>query len=669
MSTRKLSAVFGLAAVGSMLLSACGSNATPIVVTAPPVIVKETVVSIQKEQSTVIVTQAAPATATPVPEWTRPHPILADVKVRQGIAHCTDRDKLIASVYEYVPDADKPKLRMDTFLPKTSQFYAKDNPNVVDYAFDKAKGGALLEAAGWKLADKATVRANAKNEPLTLRFTTTNAQFRQTWGAVFTKQMADCGIVLQPSYIPGTIWFGAASGLVRRDFDLGAYAWVGQADPGGTTLYACDQIPNPGSNWAGQNYMGWCNKKASDAIRAANNTLSNDERKKQYAIVQEEFSKDMISLPVFQRNETAGYNKNLKGIKFNTTEYYTASADQWELPGKDTVVIALTQEPASMYTAAESAAVQRIAARLVFGVSYTQYDYSYQPVTYADDKLPTIENGGTKKNDGELKDGMRIVAADGSVYDFKGGKLVDLKGKDSASLKVIDSSGATVDAKAGVKMPQLVVTAKSKALVWSDGEKVKKADNELGYKIDCDKAGGRVSYDICDRTAKVEFTDDLTTIYSFVPGYLDPTYFLTGVFGAYPSHQVIKSKGPYEGKKLADVAAKDFGTLPEIAETPLGTGPYIMTKWEKGQRMIFEANKNYFKGEPKVKRIIIQFFGDTNGAVAALLAGTVDVVGSETLGAGAEAKTVFDAAKAGKVASENIASATWEHIDFNLNSR
>ncbi|HQV27008.1 MAG TPA: hypothetical protein PKZ61_02875, partial [Thermoflexales bacterium] len=134
MSTRKLSAVFGLAAVGSMLLSACGSNATPIVVTAPPVIVKETVVSIQKEQSTVIVTQAAPATATVAPEWTRPHPILADVKVRQGIAHCTDRDKLIASVYDYVPDADKPKLRMDTFLPKTSQFYAANNPNIVDYA-------------------------------------------------------------------------------------------------------------------------------------------------------------------------------------------------------------------------------------------------------------------------------------------------------------------------------------------------------------------------------------------------------------------------------------------------------------------------------------------------------------------------------------------------------
>ena len=668
MSTRKLSAVFGLAAVGSMLLSACGSNATPIVVTAPPVIVRETVVSIQKEQSTVIVTQAAPATATPVPEWSRPHPILADVKVRQGIAHCTDRDKLIASVYEYVPDADKPKLRMDTFMPKTGPFYAANNPNVVDYAFDKAKGGALLEAAGWKLAEKATVRANAKSEPLTLRFTTTNAQFRQTWGAVFTKQMADCGIVLQPSYIPGTIWFGSASGLRRRDFDLGAFAWVGQADPGGTTLYACEQIPTPANNWDGQNYMGWCNKKASDAVKVANNTLAIEDRKKAYAIVQEEFTKDMISLPLFQRAETAGYNKNLKGIKFNTTEYYTASADQWELAGKDTVVIALTQEPASMYSAAESAAVQRIAAKLVFGQAYTQNDYNFQPVTYAGDKLPTIENGGTKKADVDLKDGMRIVAADGNAYDYKGGKLIDLKGKEATGVKVLDAANKEVDAKDGVKLPQLVITVKGKPDKWSDGEKIKKADYELGFKISCDKASGATSYFTCDRTSKVEFVDDETQIVTYAPGYLTPIYFLAG-FGAYPSHQVIKSKGPYEGKKLSEVAAKDFATLPEIAETPLGAGPYILSKWEKGQRMIFDVNKNYWKGEVKVKKVIIQFFGDTNGAVAALLAGTVDIVGSETLGGGAEAKTVFDASKAGKVASENIASATWEHIDFNLNSR
>jgi hypothetical protein len=53
--------------------------------------------------------------------------------------------------------------------------------------------------------------------------------------------------------------------------------------------------------------------------------------------------------------------------------------------------------------------------------------------------------------------------------------------------------------------------------------------------------------------------------------------------------------------------------------------------------------------------------------VAALLQGTVDIVGSETLGGGSEAEVVLKAAKEGKIAAESLASATWEHIDFNLN--
>jgi hypothetical protein len=44
----------------------------------------------------------------------------------------------------------------------------------------------------------------------------------------------------------------------------------------------------------------------------------------------------------------------------------------------------------------------------------------------------------------------------------------------------------------------------------------------------------------------------------------------------------------------------------------------------------------------------------------------VDVLGSETLGAGAEVQTVLDAAAAGDIQAYTIASATWEHIDMNL---
>jgi ABC-type transport system substrate-binding protein len=666
MQNRKPYALLALTAASSLILAACASQATPIVQT---VVVKETVAP-QQVESTVVVkeTQVVEVTAAAPAEWTSPHPILSDAKVRQGIAHCTDRDALIGVSYPFLSEEERAKLRMDTWIPKISPFYA--NPNNIDYTFDITKGGALLDEAGWKLPEGGNVRQNANGEPMILRFTTTNAAFRVTWATVFERQMAGCGIVIQRSHIPGSIWFGGASGLRRRDFDLGAFAWVGEPDPGGQTLYASDQIPTPANNWQGQNYMGWVNKEADAAIKLANNTLNVEERKKAYATHQDLFVKDMVSLPLFQRAEAGAFSNKVKGVKFNPTESYSASADQWE--GKDTVVLAFTQEPASMFSLVESAAVQRTVAQLVFGVANTAYDYGYQPVSYEGDQFPTIESGGSTNQDVELKDGDKFIGTDGTVYALKGGKVVNLKDgvagdEEATDIKVKASDGTEAPAAVGAKAPQIVTTFKFKADKWSDGEPVKKADYELGYKVNCDRTSGATSYDTCDRIASVEFIDDNSFKVSYVPGYQNPFYYLAPI-GAYPSHQVINSEGAYKGKTLAEVAPKDFATLPEIAELPLGTGPFKLVSWEKGQKMTLEANENYSKGAPKVGRVVVQFFGDSTGAVAALLAGDVDVVGTETLGAGAEVQAVLDAQKEGKpIEVFSQATPTWEHIDFNLN--
>ena len=60
---------------------------------------------------------------------------------------------------------------------------------------------------------------------------------------------------------------------------------------------------------------------------------------------------------------------------------------------------------------------------------------------------------------------------------------------------------------------------------------------------------------------------------------------------------------------------------------------------------------------------------DTNQAVAQLLTGDADVVFGETLGAGEEVATVKEAADKGDVKIFFTPSATWEHIDFNLNTK
>lgn len=670
MQNRKPYAVLAAAAAAGLILSACAPQAAaPIVQTVEVRVteVVEVVKEVQKEVEKVV-----EVTAAPVPEWTRPHPILSDVRVRRAIAHCTNPVELIGSVYGFLPEEQRTGQIMDTFIPKDSPWYAKNidpNANIIQYTFDITRAGELLDEAGWKKPEGAAIRVNDKGEPLALRFTTTNAPFRQTWGAVWVSQLQKCGIQLLPSYIPGSIWFGGNSGLRRRDFDIGAFAWVGETEPPGPTLYACDQIPTPANNWNGQNYMGWCNERASQAIKLGNNTLDDAERKRQYVIVQEEFSKDMISLPLFQRLEATAYNKDLQGLRPDPTEYWSANSHEFDLPGRETIVAALGQEPASLFLLQESAAVAVIVGQLIYGVDATQYSYGFQNVGLEGEDFPRIENGGATLTEVEIKDGDVLVNADGDVGTFKDGKLTDAEGKE-LTLKVKNQAGEDVDLAVGVKVPQLSVTFKYKPRKWSDGEDLKNADFELGYKVACDRESGNTSYFVCDRTANYEtLADGLGYTVTYVPGYLNPTYFLPP-YGYYPSHRVVETEGEYKGKTLAEVAPKDFKNLPELTEKPLGTGPFVVESWDRGSTITLKANPNFYLGAPKTEEIVIQIF-DANpaGAVAALLQGTVDIVGKEVIGAGQELETVVKEGLAGKIKAEPIASPTWEHADFNLNTR
>jgi len=620
------------------LIAACGSQAAqqPIKET---VVVKETSAPVKE---TVVVEKEVAKDAS----FTTPHPILGDVKVRQAIAYCTNRPELIKSVYPFLTEEQQKGLLMDTFLPKNH--WAATSDGVTVYDFNPEKGKALLKEAGWEDG------ANKDGAPLFLKFTTTNAAFRQTWATVLEQQLKDnCGITISRTHAPGSWWFGDTTGLARRDFEIGAFAWVGQADPGGVSLYACNQIPLPSNNWEGQNSMGWCNEKASKAIIAANNTLDRAERIKQYAIVQQEFSKDMVSLPLFNRVEAAAANKKLVNFKPNPTEYYTYNIEEWELPGKDTAVLGFTQEPASLYTLVESAAVATTAAGLLSAKMVTSLDYDYQAVGFT--KLPKLGDGATNA-DVDVKAGDMVWSTAGEAVAL------------AKDVEVTDATGATVkwDGTSPLKLKQLTVSFETKpGMKWQDGSPVTKADYELGHKTTCDKDSGATTFTFCNSVQTFTQESDTKQTLVFLPGVQWPTFY-TGGFGPAPSKQPIESDGPYKGKTLADVPAKDWPTLPEVAEKPWSNGPYKITAWEKGQKMTFEANENYYGNAPKIKKIVIQFYADTNAAVAALLTGNVDVLGTETLGAGAEVQTVVDAAAKGKVQVVTLASPTWEHMDFNL---
>jgi peptide/nickel transport system substrate-binding protein len=57
--------------------------------------------------------------------------------------------------------------------------------------------------------------------------------------------------------------------------------------------------------------------------------------------------------------------------------------------------------------------------------------------------------------------------------------------------------------------------------------------------------------------------------------------------------------------------------------TPVGSGPWKLKEWVRGDRMTFEANLDYFQGRPPLDRIIVKVIPDVTVAFAALEKGDV----------------------------------------------
>ena len=63
-----------------------------------------------------------------------------------------------------------------------------------------------------------------------------------------------------------------------------------------------------------------------------------------------------------------------------------------------------------------------------------------------------------------------------------------------------------------------------------------------------------------------------------------------------------------------------------LKSQPMGTGPFTVAEWVRGDRIVLTKNKDYWvKGLPKLDRVVYRFIPDPNAALAALKAGDIDV--------------------------------------------
>jgi ABC-type transport system substrate-binding protein len=573
---------------------------------------------------------------------------LADLRVRQAIAYCTNRPELIGSVYAWLPD---PALIInDSILPRDHWAYSGDEPGFPHYNFDQQLGQALLDEAGWMAHDRDAYRVDAVGNELALKLTTTDTTFRQTWASVWEQQMKDCGIRIVRLHTPANWFFGETTGLQRRDFEIAAFAWIVNSDFDFETVYACNQIPSTGNGWQGMNYTGWCNSEANGVAHVAASAWGQDVRGPALKLIQQQAATDLPAFPLFQRVDVMAINPALQNFSPGASEMYAWNAAHWHIPGKDTITLGQVREPSSLMpfdTTFES----RLIRSLVNGVDVAALDYAFTPLTL--DSLPAPDKDIF----------VNLVKAEaGTVAVDATGKLVTLSVGDT----VMNMQDEVETLYGGsVWMKQNVVTYRFKEnLVWADGEPVIRDDYKLAYTVACDPETAApelltLNY-TCQYIQSVEFLDDTAYMVTWQPGFDNGIIALPPIWRM-PSHQFLS-----DGRQLDETPFSDWARFPEVAEYPMGIGPYTVTEWVRGSHLKLDANPYYFGGQVTTPHIIVRFFNSPGQAVDALIQGRIDILGSDAIDASGNIDTLLNAKNDGLISVIILPTNVYEHIDFNL---
>ena len=66
----------------------------------------------------------------------------------------------------------------------------------------------------------------------------------------------------------------------------------------------------------------------------------------------------------------------------------------------------------------------------------------------------------------------------------------------------------------------------------------------------------------------------------------------------------------------------------DLGAKPIGTGPMKLARWDRGSRIVLEANPQYWGGAPKVRELQLVVIGDNTARAQAFEAKDLDLIQS-----------------------------------------
>lgn len=221
--------------------------------------------------------------------------VLQDAQVRQAIALCTNRQRMIDEALFGVGQI------AHSYLPNRHPLTPKD---MTIWVHDPVTGNALLTTLGLVDTDGDGIRELSNGEPLRMTFNTTlGAELRPAIGALFAEDMADCGIEIEEEYVSGETMFqeGREGLLFGRRFDTALFAWVVSGEPI-CDFWHSENIPSEANDWQGNNVAGWQNAEFDAACDRAQGAFPGSAAYVEgHQTAVRIFTEELPTLPLFSR--------------------------------------------------------------------------------------------------------------------------------------------------------------------------------------------------------------------------------------------------------------------------------------------------------------------------------------------------------------------------------
>lgn len=246
--------------------------------------------------------------------------IFADVRTRQAVATCIDRDGIAKNLFfgrSQVPDG---------YTPPDSPLFQKE---LTAYTYDPAAAQKLLDEAGWKDSDKKPetprvsvgVKGVPDGTPLNVTFYTTQAELRQKVADKITTSLTQCGVGVTRKLVnPGELFAPGPEGpLFGRNFDLAEFYWEAGSNQT-CSLFTTAQIPNATNAWLGTNITGYSNPEfdaaCADAVWARPDQADYTAK---IQAAEQLFVKELPVVPLFYQLKIAISRPDLCGLNLDVS--------------------------------------------------------------------------------------------------------------------------------------------------------------------------------------------------------------------------------------------------------------------------------------------------------------------------------------------------------------